>query len=157
MLLKRTSSLHLSNVLTLYTVLDFEVYDLIVSPVSMTVPKQSQYTTPFSTYPTLTTKHTNISTFWSRHDEKLNDLYSSPNIVWVVKSRRMRWAEHVARMVEERGVHRVLVGKPKGKGPLGRWMLRKLVGSCSNLCTIHILTHTHTHTHTDTHKCLDTI
>jgi len=42
---------------------------------------------------------------WRRlHNEKLNDLYSSPNIVWVIKSRRMRWAGHVARMVEERGV-----------------------------------------------------
>jgi hypothetical protein len=46
--------------------------------------------------------------------------YSLPNIVWVVKSRRMRWAGHVARMGEGRGVHRVLVGKPEGKRPLGR-------------------------------------
>jgi hypothetical protein len=51
---------------------------------------------------------------------ELNDLYSSPNIVRVIKSRRMRWARHVARMGEERGVYRVLVGKPKGKRPLGR-------------------------------------
>jgi len=43
------------------------------------------------------------------------DLYSSPSIVRVIKSRRMRWAEHVARMGEERGVYRVLVGKPEGK------------------------------------------
>jgi hypothetical protein len=54
------------------------------------------------------------------HNEELNDLYSSPNIVRVVKSRRMIWAGHVARMGEERGVHRVLVGKPEGKRPLGR-------------------------------------
>jgi hypothetical protein len=54
------------------------------------------------------------------HNEELNDLYSSPNIVRVVKSRRMRLAGHVARMREERGVHRVLVGKPEGKRPLGR-------------------------------------
>jgi hypothetical protein len=54
------------------------------------------------------------------HNEELNDLYSLPNIVWVVKSRRMRWAGHVARMVEERGVRRVLVGKLEGKRPLGR-------------------------------------
>jgi hypothetical protein len=53
-------------------------------------------------------------------NEELNDLYSSPNIVRVVKSRRMRWAGHVARMRVERGVHRVLVGKPEGKRPLGR-------------------------------------
>jgi hypothetical protein len=54
------------------------------------------------------------------HDEELNDLYSLPNIVRVVKSRRMRWAGHVARMGEVRGVHRVLVGKPEGRRPLGR-------------------------------------
>jgi len=46
--------------------------------------------------------------------------YSSPNIMRVIKSRRMRWAGHVARMVEERGMYRVLVGKPKGRKPLGR-------------------------------------
>jgi len=58
---------------------------------------------------------------WKRlHNEKLYDLYSSPNIVRVIKSRRMRWAGHEARMGEERGVYRVLVGKPKGKRPLGR-------------------------------------
>ena len=49
-----------------------------------------------------------------------DDLYSLPNIVWVVKSRRMRWAGHVARMGEGRGVHRVLMGKPEGKRQLGR-------------------------------------
>jgi hypothetical protein len=54
------------------------------------------------------------------HNEELNDLYSLPNIVWVVKSRRMRWAGHVVCMGEERGVHRVLVGKPEGKRPLER-------------------------------------
>jgi len=47
-------------------------------------------------------------------------LYSSPNIVRVIKSRRMRWAGHVARMGEGRGVCRVLVGKPEGRRPLGR-------------------------------------
>jgi len=58
---------------------------------------------------------------WRRlHNEELNDLYSSPNIVWVIKSRRMRWAGHVARMSEERGAYRVLVGKPEGKRPLER-------------------------------------
>ena len=49
-----------------------------------------------------------------------SDLYSLPNIVWVVKSRRMRWAGHVARMGERRVMHRVLVGKPEGKRLLGR-------------------------------------
>ena len=54
------------------------------------------------------------------HNEELNDLYSSPNIEQVIKSIRMRWAGYVSRMVEERGVYRVLVGKPEGKRPLGR-------------------------------------
>jgi len=54
------------------------------------------------------------------HNEELNDLYSSPNIVRVIKSRRMRWAGHVAPMGEERGVYRVLVGKPEGRRPLAR-------------------------------------
>ena len=53
-------------------------------------------------------------------NEELNDLYTSPNIVRVIKSRRMRWAGHVALMGEGRGVCRVLVGKPGGKRPLGK-------------------------------------
>jgi len=58
---------------------------------------------------------------WRRlHNEELNDLYSSPNIVRVIKSRRIRWTGHVARMGEGKGVYRVLVGKPEGKRPLGR-------------------------------------
>jgi len=62
---------------------------------------------------------------WRRlHNEELNDLHSSPNIVRVIKSRRMRWAGHVARMREERGAYRVLVGKPEGKRPLGRPRIR---------------------------------
>jgi len=57
---------------------------------------------------------------WRRlHIEELNDLYFSPNTVRVIKSIRMRWAGHVARMVEESGVYRVLVGKPEGKNHLG--------------------------------------
>jgi len=54
------------------------------------------------------------------HNEELNDLYCSPNIVRVIKLRRMRWAGHVARMGERRGVYRIWVGKPEGKRPLGR-------------------------------------
>jgi len=54
------------------------------------------------------------------HNEEHRDLYSLPNIVRVVKSRRMRWAGHVARVREGREVHRVLVGKPEGKSPLER-------------------------------------
>jgi len=58
---------------------------------------------------------------WRRlHNEELNESYSSPNIVQGVKSRRMRWAGHVAHMGEERGVYRVLVGKLEGRRPLGR-------------------------------------
>jgi hypothetical protein len=54
------------------------------------------------------------------HNDELHNLYSSPNIVRVIRSRRMRWAGHVARMGEGRGVYRVLVGRPEGKSPLGR-------------------------------------
>jgi hypothetical protein len=50
----------------------------------------------------------------------LNDLYSLPNIVWTIKSRRMRWAGHIACMGERRGVYRILVGRPEGRRPLGR-------------------------------------
>ena len=79
---------------------------------------------------------------WRRmHNEELNDLYCSPNIVRVIKSRRMRWAGHLARMGEERAVYRVLVGKLEGKRPLGRprrrwvdniWMDLQEVG-CGNV------------------------
>ena len=54
------------------------------------------------------------------HNEELNDLYCSPNIVRVIKLRRVRWAGHVVHMGEEKGVYRVLVGKPEGRRPLGR-------------------------------------
>ena len=74
--------------------------------------------------------------------EELSDLYSLPNIVRVVKSRRMRWTGHVARMGEGRVVHRVLVGKPEGKRQLGRlrrrWEdnikmdLQEVGGSCGD-------------------------
>ena len=58
---------------------------------------------------------------WRRlHNEELNDLYSSPNILRVIKLRRMRWAGHVAHMGEGREVYRVLVGKLEGRRPLGR-------------------------------------
>jgi len=58
---------------------------------------------------------------WRRlHNEELNDMYPSPNIVQVIKSRRMRWAGNVVHMGEERGVYRILVGKPEGRRPLGR-------------------------------------
>jgi hypothetical protein len=54
------------------------------------------------------------------HNDEFHNLYSSPNIVRVIKSRRLRWAAHVARMEEGRGVYRVLVGRLEGKRPLGR-------------------------------------
>ena len=66
-------------------------------------------------------KRDEVTGEWRKlHKEELRDFYSLPNIVRVVKLRRMRWAGHVARMGEERGVHRVLVGKREGKRPLGR-------------------------------------
>jgi hypothetical protein len=66
-------------------------------------------------------KRDGVTGEWRKlHNEELSDLYSLPNIVQVVKSRRMRWAEHVVRMGEGRGVQRVLVGKPEGKRSLGR-------------------------------------
>jgi hypothetical protein len=58
------------------------------------------------------------------HNEELHILYSSPNIIRQIKSRRMRWVGHVAHMGEEKNVYRVLMGKPKGKRPLGRPMHR---------------------------------
>jgi hypothetical protein len=66
-------------------------------------------------------KRNEVTGEWRKlHNEELSDLYSLLNIVRVVKSRRMKWAGHVARMVNGRGVHRVLVRKPEGRRPLGR-------------------------------------
>ena len=66
-------------------------------------------------------KRDDVTGEWSKlHNEELNDLHRSPNIFRVIKSRRMRWAGHVARMGEGRGVYRVLVGKPEGRRPLWR-------------------------------------
>jgi len=81
-------------------------------------------------------KRDELTKGWRKiHNEELNDLYSSTNIVRVIKSRIMRWAGHVARMREKRSVYRVLVGKPEGKRPFGRpgvhgriilrWIFRK--------------------------------
>jgi hypothetical protein len=64
-------------------------------------------------------KRDEVTWEWRKLHEELNDLYSLPNTVRVVKSRRMRWEEHVSRTGEVRGVYRVLVGKPEGKRPLG--------------------------------------
>jgi len=66
-------------------------------------------------------KRDEVTGEWRKlHNEELNDLYCPPNIVRVIKSRRMRWTGHVARMGEGRGLYRVLVEKPEGKRSLGR-------------------------------------
>jgi len=66
-------------------------------------------------------KRDDITGEWRKlHKEELSDLYSSPNIVWVIKSRRMRWVRHAECMGERRGAYRAFVGKPEGRRPLGR-------------------------------------
>jgi hypothetical protein len=66
-------------------------------------------------------KRDEVTGEWRRlHNEELYALYSSLNIIRVMKSRRLRWAGHVARMGERRGAYRALVGKPEGRRPLGR-------------------------------------
>ena len=66
-------------------------------------------------------KRDEVTREWRKlHNEELNDLYSSPNIVRVIKSRRMRWTGHVAHMGKKRGVYRFLVGKTERKRPHGR-------------------------------------
>jgi hypothetical protein len=66
-------------------------------------------------------KRDEVTGEWRKlHSGELHNLYSSPDIVRQIKSRRMRWAGHVARMGDGRNVYRVLVGKPEGKRPLGR-------------------------------------
>ena len=70
-------------------------------------------------------KRDEVTKEWRKlQNEELNDLFCSPNVVWVIKLRRMRWAGHVACMGESKGVHRLLVGKPEGKRPLGRLSYR---------------------------------
>jgi hypothetical protein len=92
-------------------------------------------------------KRDEVTWEWRKlHNAELSDLYSLPNILRVVKS-RMRWAGHVARMGEGRGEHRVLVGKPEGKRPLGRTRRRwkdnikmdiQEVGSCGDWSWLRI-------------------
>ena len=70
-------------------------------------------------------KRDKVTREWRKlHNGELNGVYFSPIVVWVIKLRRMRWAGHVACMGGKRGIHRVLVGKPEGKRPLGRPRLR---------------------------------
>jgi hypothetical protein len=66
-------------------------------------------------------KRDEVTGEWRRlHNEELNDLYSSPNIIRMIKPRKMWWAGHVARMRVGRGTYRILVGRPEGRRPLGR-------------------------------------
>jgi hypothetical protein len=66
-------------------------------------------------------KRDRVTEGWRKlHNEELHNLYPSPSIIRIIKSRRMRWAVHVARMGEKKNVYRLLVGKPEGKRPLGR-------------------------------------
>jgi hypothetical protein len=78
-------------------------------------------------------KRDEVTGGWRKlHNEELHNLYSSPSIIRMIKSRRMRWAGHVARMGEKRTAYRILVGNPEGKRPLGRqdvggWTILKLI------------------------------
>jgi hypothetical protein len=66
-------------------------------------------------------KRDEVAGEWRKlHNEQLHDLYSSPSIIRIIRSLRMRWARHVARMGPKRNVYRLLVGKPEGKRLLGR-------------------------------------
>jgi hypothetical protein len=70
-------------------------------------------------------KRDKVTGVWRKlHNDELNDLYSSPNIVRTIKSRRMGWAGYVARMGEKSSIYRVLLDTPEGKRPLGRSRLR---------------------------------
>jgi hypothetical protein len=70
------------------------------------------------------------------HNEELHDLYSSPSIIRIIKSRRIRWVGHLARMGEKRNAYRLLVGKPEGKRPLGRRRCRWVNNIKMNLLEI---------------------
>jgi hypothetical protein len=66
-------------------------------------------------------KRDEVTGEWRKlYNEELHDLYSSPSIIRIIKTRRMRWVGHVARMGEKRNAYRLLVGKPEGRRPLGR-------------------------------------
>jgi hypothetical protein len=72
-------------------------------------------------------KRDRVTGGWRKlHKEELYNLYSSPSIIRIINSRRMRWAGHVARMGEKRNVYRLLLGKTEGKRPLGRPRRRRI-------------------------------
>jgi hypothetical protein len=72
-------------------------------------------------FPWCCPKRGEVTGYWRKlHNEELHNLYSSPSIIRMMKSRRMKWAGHVARMGEKRNAYRILVGIPEGKRPLGR-------------------------------------
>jgi hypothetical protein len=78
-------------------------------------------------------KRDEVTLGWRKlHNEELHNLYSSPSIIRIIKSRRMKWAGHVARMMEKMNAYRILVRKPKGRRPLGRprrrwWTILKCI------------------------------
>jgi hypothetical protein len=74
-------------------------------------------------------KRDGVTGGWRKlYNEELHNLYSSPSIIRIIKSKRMRWAGHVARIGEKRNVYRLLVGKPEGKTPLRRPRCRWIDG-----------------------------
>jgi hypothetical protein len=82
-------------------------------------------------------KRDDVTGDWRKlHNEELQNLYSSPNIIRMITSRRMRWAGHVARMGKTKNAHRILVGKPEGKRALGRprsrWVHNIKILKCDN-------------------------
>jgi hypothetical protein len=84
-------------------------------------------------------KRDRVTGWWRKlHNEELHNLYSSPNIIRIIKSRRMRWAGHVARMGEKKNVYRLLVGKPEAKRPLGRPRRRWMVNIKMDLLAIEL-------------------
>jgi hypothetical protein len=84
-------------------------------------------------------KKDGVTGVWRKlHNEEIHNLYSSPSIIRIIMSRRMKWAEHVARMGEKRNVYRLLVGKPEGKGQPGRPRRRWIDNSDMDLLDVEL-------------------